>query len=157
MQAAFRYTRQGPVGYLAGEGIGEDGAAVAQRCGQAAQVAVPGGGAEQFDRGFLEGAGDEEVVDPSHAEQASHDRAPGDDGADPQAGRGRFGQRGEVDDGAVAVVGDQRARYRTAVAQLAGEVVLDQEGSGGACHVDDLAASLGERTVPVGLWKVGWQ
>ena len=45
-------------------------------------------------------------------------------------------------DGAVAIVGDQRSRHRGAVAEMPGEVVLEDERAGRPRHVDDLPAPL---------------
>lgn len=108
-------------------------------------MAMPGGRADEFERGLLEGPRDEEAVDDLDGAEAFQDGAPGGEGADPQVGRGDLGERADVDDDAVGVVGGERGgeRRRVLVDETAGEVVLDDEGSGGPGDTHDLTAPLG--------------
>ncbi len=106
-------------------------------------MAAPGRGADELQRGFLERPGHEEAVDDLDAPQAFQHGPPGGQRADPQAGRGDLGQRADVDDDAVGVVGGQRRGQRSGVVvdEPAGEVVLDHERPGRAGDGQHLRAA----------------
>ncbi len=113
--------------------------------GEFAQLAGPGGGADEFERGLLQRAGDEEAVHGLDGSQPFQGRAARGEGADPQAGRGGLGERAHVHHHAVRVVGGQRCGERGCVRvdQAAGEVVLDDERPGGPRDPQHLAAACG--------------
>ena len=108
-------------------------------------MAWPGGRADEFERRFLERAGHEEGVDDLDGAQPLRYRAAGGQRAHPEAGRGRLGQRADVHDDAVGVVGGERTRQRPGVLvhEPAYEVVLDDERAGLARDAQHLAAPLG--------------
>lgn len=110
-----------------------------------AQVARPGGRADEFQRRLLERPGHEEGVDDLNGAQAFEDRPARGQGAHPEAGRGRLGQRADVDHDAVRVVGGERGgqRARVLVHEPAHEVVLHDEGTGRPRDAQHLAAPLG--------------
>ncbi len=97
-------------------------------------MAAPGRGAHQFQGRFLERPGDEEAVHDLDGAQPVEDGPVRGERAHPQARRGGLGQRADVHDRAVRVVGDQRGRQRRRVLvdEAAREVVLDHERAGRA-------------------------
>ncbi|CAM5649144.1 hypothetical protein STENM327S_08896 [Streptomyces tendae] len=108
-------------------------------------MARPGGRPDEFQSRLLERPGHEEGVDDLDGAQALEDRPARGQGAHPEAGRGRLGQRAHVDDDAVRVVGGKRGgqRARVLVHQPAHEVVLHDEGTGRARDAQHLRAPLG--------------
>lgn len=108
--AARREMRQREFRQFAAEGGRHGRTAVPQLGGDGGEVTAPGRGSDEFQRGFLERPGHEEAVDDLDGPQALQHRPAGGQGPDPQAGRGDLGQRADVDDDAVGVVGGQRGR-----------------------------------------------
>ncbi|CAM5355526.1 hypothetical protein SGRIM128S_02628 [Streptomyces griseomycini] len=91
------------------------------------------------------GDGGREGVDDLDGPQPLQHRAVRDEGAHPEAGRGRLGQRADVHHDPVGIVGGERARQRTRVLvhQPPDEVVLDHEGARRAGDGQHLAAPVG--------------
>ena len=122
---------------------------------------LPGGGADEFQGGLLEGARDEEGVDDLDGAQAFQDRARGRP-ARPPAGSGEVALVSErdMDDDTVGVVGGERRRAAgprpRARAGGRSRPRRRRRRTRGRCASTSRPRS-GESTAPVGFWKSGWQ
>ena len=138
---------------VAADGGDEQVAALGERGRGRAAVPAPGGGGDEVERGLLQRAGDDEVVDDAGGADAGARGAAGGDRADAQAGRRGLGQRAEVDDVAVAVLGRQRRRRVVVEREVARVVVLDQERARLAHDAQQLGAAV-ERPA---TRRAGWR
>ena len=88
------------------------------------------------------GPDDDEVVYDAGGSDAGSRGAAGGDRADAQAGGRRLGQRADVDDVAVGILGRERRRRIVVERQVACIVVLDQEGARLAHDAQQLRATI---------------
>jgi hypothetical protein len=93
-------------------------------------VARPAGGGDQLERGLLQDARHEEIVGEAGGAQALQRRPPGADGADAQPRGGALGERADMDDMAVGILGRQRRRRVALEREVPRPVVLQHEGPG---------------------------
>ncbi len=117
----------------------------------------PGGRADEFQGGLLQRPGHEEGVDDLDGAQPFQHGPAGGQRAHPEAGRGRLGQRADVHDDPVRVVGGQRRRQRACVGvhQPPYEVVLDDERAGRAGDPQHLGAPSGGQHGAGGVLEQG--
>lgn len=120
------------------------------------QVASPGGGGDEFQRGFLEWAGDEEVVDHAGRAQPGGRWAAGGQRGHAQSWRGGLGERADIDDVPVGVGGYQWRWGLSVEGEVASVVVLDEKGSGRGYGVEHCVSTVGGQhgTVRVGVQRL---
>ena len=110
---------------------------------QRAQVTLPHRARHDLERGLLQEARDEEVVDDPGRLEPLACRPSGNQAGDPQAGRRRLRQRAEIQHVPVAVAGHERGRRRRVVEEVARVLVLDDEGAEPLGELVDALAAFG--------------